>query len=155
MRRRRGNMVLETAMLIPILLLLIVGMVQVGKVTYQYYTLKKIVWAAGRQLSVQQGVNYCDIANDTAAQAAINFALNDTTGTPIIAEVTTLDVSAECADSNGVLTACTSCPDLNPQPGYLLVTVPNGYTVQVKIPFINPIPVTLQPYALVPFGGVS
>ncbi len=30
-----------------------------------------------------------------------------------------------------------------------------AHTVQVKIPFINPIPVTLQPYALAPFGGVS
>jgi hypothetical protein len=27
--------------------------------------------------------------------------------------------------------------------------------VQVRIPFISPIPITLNPYALVPFGGVS
>jgi Flp pilus assembly protein TadG len=148
-------MVLETAMLIPILLLLIVGMVQIGKVTYQYYTLKKMVFAAGRQLAVQQGVNFCDIPNDAIAQAAINFALNDSSGTPIVPEVTTLNVSAECADANGVLAPCTSCPDNNPQPGYLLVTIPDGFQVQVRIPFISPIPITLNPYALVPFGGVS
>jgi Flp pilus assembly protein TadG len=148
-------MALETALMIPILLLLIVGMVQLGKVTYQYYTLKKIVYAAGRQLSIQQGVNFCDLANDLTAQAAINFALNDTNGAPIVPQVTALDVSAECADANGVLAACTSCPDSNPQPGYLLVTIPNGFQVQVRIPFISPIPITLNPYALVPFGGVS
>jgi Flp pilus assembly protein TadG len=160
MRRRLrrdsgGNMALEAAMLIPILALLIVGTVQIGKLAYEYHTLKKIVWAAGRQLSVQQGVNYCDFANDTAAQAAIHFALNDATGTPIIANLTTLNVTPECADSTGALSACASCPDSNPQPGYLLVTIPDGYTVQVRIPFLNPIPITLNPSALVPFGGVS
>ena len=70
-------MAIEAALFIPVLLLLIVGTVQLGKVTYVYAALKKIVWAAGRQLAVQQGVNYCDIANDPAAQAAITFALND------------------------------------------------------------------------------
>jgi len=54
MRRRRasGNMVLETALFIPVLLLLIVGTVQIGKVTYTYYTLKKIVYAAARELAL-------------------------------------------------------------------------------------------------------
>ena len=154
-RTRGGNMAIEAAMLIPILVLLIVGMVQLGKVTYEYYVLKKIVYAAGRELSVQQGVNYCDFANDTAAQAAINLALNDATGNPIIANLTTLNVTPECADSTGALSACASCPDTNPQPGYLLVTIPDGYSVEVRIPFLNPIPITLNPYALVPFGGVS
>jgi Flp pilus assembly protein TadG len=154
-RRARGNMAVEAAMLIPLLLLLIVGTVQLGKVTYEYYTLKKIVWAAARQLSVQQGVNFCDLANDATAQAAINLALNDSTGTPIIANLTTLNVSAECSDAAGAMGPCTGCPDANPQPGFLLVTIPDGYNVDVRIPFLNPIPITLNPYALAPFGGVS
>jgi Flp pilus assembly protein TadG len=154
--RRRGNMAIEAALFIPVLVLFIVGMVQFGKVTYVYYTLKKMVWSAGRQLSVQQGVNYCDFANDTTAQAAIAFALNDAAGTPIIAEVTTLNVSPQCAEADGTLTACV-CEEgaARPTPAHLLVTIPDGYTVQVRIPFLNPIPVTLQPFALVPFGGVS
>jgi Flp pilus assembly protein TadG len=157
MRRRAnsGNMAIEAAMLIPIFLLLIVGTVQLGKVTYEYYTLKKIVWAAARQLSVQQGINFCDLANDATAQAAINLAVNDATGTPIIANVTTLNVAVECADATGVMAPCVGCPDANPQPGFLLVTLPAGYDVQVRIPFLSPIPITLNPYALAPFGGVS
>ena len=79
-------MAIEAALFIPVLLLLIVGTVQFGKVTFVYFSLKKMVWAAGRQLAVQQGVNYCDLANDATAQAAISFALNDANGTPIIAE---------------------------------------------------------------------
>lgn len=142
-------------MFIPVLVLLIVGTVQLGKLAYEYYTLKKIVWAAGRQLATQQGLNFCDLANDANAQAAINLALNDPAGTPIIADLTTLNVSAECADSTGAMGPCAGCPDANPQPGFLLVTIPDGYNVNVRIPFLNPIPITLQPYALVPFGGVS
>lgn len=154
-RRARGNMAIEAAMLIPILLLFIVGTVQLGKVTYEYYTLKKIVWAAARQLAVQQGLNFCDIANDTNAQAAIASALNDPAGAPIIANLTTLNVSTECVDPTGAIGPCTGCPDANPQPGFLLVTIPDGYNVNVRIPFLNPIPITLNPYALAPFGGVS
>ena len=153
--RRRGNMAIEAALFIPVLLLLIVGTVQIGKVTYVYFALKKMVWAAGRQMAVQQGVNYCDIANDATAQAAITFALNDANGTPIIAEVTTLNVVAECAAADGVLSPCACEEGVRPQPAHLLVTIPDGYTIQVRIPFLNPIPITLNPYALVPFGGVS
>ena len=57
-------MVLEMVAVIPLFLLLIVGMVQFGKVTYQYYALKKLIYAAGRQVAVQQGINFCDVAND-------------------------------------------------------------------------------------------
>jgi hypothetical protein len=124
-------------------------------VTYVYYALKKMVWAAGRQVATQQGINYCDIANDATAQAAIQFALNDANGTPIVAEVGTLNITAECADAEGSLTACACGEGVETKPAYVLVTIPEGHTIQVRIPFLNPIPVTLNPYALVPFGGVS
>ena len=130
-------------------------MVQFGKLTYQYYAMKKLIYAAGRQVAVQQGINFCDLANDATAQAAIRMALNDATGAPIVAELTTVNITPECADASGALAACTSCPDTNPQPGYLLVTVPEGVTVQLRLPYLNPIDLTMQPYALVPFGGVS
>jgi Flp pilus assembly protein TadG len=148
-------MAVEAALFIPVMVLLIVGMVQFGKVTYTYYTLKKIVWAAGRQLSVQQGVNYCDIANDATGQAAIAFALNDAAGAPIVADLTALSVEAQCAQADGSLAACVCEEGSRPAPAHLLVTIPDGYTVQVRVPFLNPVPVTLRPAALVPFGGVS
>jgi Flp pilus assembly protein TadG len=163
MKRRGGNAVLEVALFIPILLLLIVGMVQIGKITYLYYTLKKIVYAAGRELAVQQGINFCDVTDDATAQAAINFALNDTTGTPIVANLTALQVTTECTDPNnpgGALMECGSsnCAALtiSQRPDFLVVTIPNGgYQVNVRIPFLNPFPVTLNPSVMVPFGGVS
>lgn len=155
MRRRRGNMVLEMAALIPLFLLLIVGMVQFGTLTYRYFAVKKLIYAAGRQVAVQQGVNFCDVANDATAQAAITVALNDANGAPIVAELSSVNITAECADSSGALAPCTSCPDTNPQPGYLLVTLPEAFTFQLRLPYLNPVDLTLQPSALVPFGGVS
>src|SRR5437763_1779429 len=79
MRRKRGNMLLEAAMWIPVMVLLIVGMVQIGKITYLYYSLKKTVYSAARFLAVQQGVNFCDLASDPNVTAALQFAITGTT----------------------------------------------------------------------------
>ena len=90
--RRSGNMIIEAAMWIPVMTLLIVGMIQVGKITYLYYSLKKSVYAAARYLSVQQGVNFCDLADDPNAAAAFQFAVTGTadgSGTPLISNFTT------------------------------------------------------------------
>ena len=161
-RRAKGNVALETAMFIPILLLLIVGMVQIGKVTYLYYTLKKIVYAAARQVAVQQSVNFCDVTNDQTAQTAINFALNDTSGTPIVANLTALQITTQCTDPAAVGGAMIPCDTSNcdalsvaARPDFVTVSIPGGYPVNVLIPFISPIPVTLNPTVTVPFGGVS
>ena len=112
-------MALETALLLPVLLLLMAGMVEIGKVTYLYYTLKKIVYAAAREMAVQQGVNFCDVADDATAQAALDFALNDpATGNPIVANLTALTVATQCSDPNnpgGALIPCdtSNCGGLN------------------------------------------
>jgi Flp pilus assembly protein TadG len=74
MRRQRGGAVLETALFVPILVLLLVGMVQIAKVTYTYYTLRKTLYTAARYVATQQGVNLCNAA-DPAIMAAINLAL--------------------------------------------------------------------------------
>jgi Flp pilus assembly protein TadG len=161
-RRAKGNVALETAIFIPVLLLLIVGIVQIGKVTYLYYTLKKIVYAAARQVAVQQSINFCDVTNDQAAQTALNFALNDTSGTPIIANLTTLQIATQCTDPGNVGGAMVPCDTSNcdalsvaARPDFVTVSIPGGYPVNVVIPFISPIPVTLNPTVTVPFGGVS
>jgi hypothetical protein len=156
-RRTKGNMAIEAALLIPILLLCIVGTVQFGKITFTYFTLKKMVWAAGRQLASQQGVNYCNGTDDPKIAAATTFALNDPTGTPIIENLTALQFDAQCSDGDGGTTPCdtSSCDSLSlsPRPDYVLVTIPGGYAATLRIPFLNPVPITLSPSALVPTGG--
>lgn len=152
-------MAIEAAMLIPVLLLLIVGTVQLGKVGYTYFTLKKMLYAAGRAVATQQGVSYCDPANDATATAAVNSALLDSTQQPIIPNLTALQLDAECGDGNGGLTPCDTgtCDSLSigPRPDFVRVSIPGGYVVTVRIPYINPVDITLNPTVLVPFGGVS
>ena len=51
-------------MFVPIVVTLLVGMVQIGKITYVYYTLRKTMYTMARYVAVQQGVNFCDDTNN-------------------------------------------------------------------------------------------
>jgi hypothetical protein len=156
-------MLVEAALWIPLMVLLIVGMVQVGKITYLYYSLKKSVYSAARFLSLQQGVNLCDLANDPSVTAALQFAVtgtSDGSAPALISNLTTdmFTVSAECVDPNtGAPGPCANagCPTVATRPDYILVTMPIGYQVQPRIPFITLNPIALRPFVMVPFGGTS
>jgi len=156
-----GNMVLELAMWLPVLFLLIGGMIQVGKWTYLDYSLNKILYSAARQLAVQQTLNFCDAA-DPAAQAALTNAINDpATGLPLIANLTVdmLQVTTQCLDATGASGACdvSGCntPASAQRPDFVTVSMPNGYTIQPRIPYILLNPFQLRPAVTVPFGGSS
>jgi hypothetical protein len=157
----RGNMVLEVAMWLPILFLLIAGMIQVGKWTYLDYSLTKILYAAARQLAVQQGLGFCDPA-DPATQAALAGTIADpATGQPLIANLTVdmLQVTTQCLDPTGALGACdvSGCggPASAQRPDFITVAMPDGYTIQPRIPYILLNPFQLRPTVTVPFGGSS
>ena len=164
MRRRcGGNAVLETALWVPVLVLLMVGMLQFGKITYLYYSLKKAVYTTARYIAVQQNVNFCDPADPTI-QNAINLAVNDpTTGQPLISNFTAdmISVTTQCSDPNnaGILAACdtSGCDGAlgARRPDYVVVSIPNGFPVTVRIPFLTPENITLRPAVTVPFGGTS
>jgi Flp pilus assembly protein TadG len=159
MRRKRGNAVLEVAMWMPVLLLLISGMIQFGKITYTQYVLQKIVYTAARTLSVQQNVNFCDAA-DATIQAALTAAVNDpATGEPLVLNLTSdmLTVTTRCLDSTGAIGDCdvSGCGGLTgaQRPDFVTVAMTNGYTIPLRIPFIQLDPVQLRPSITVPFEG--
>lgn len=159
-RRARGNMVLEGALWIPVMVLLVVGTIQFGKVSYTYFALRKAVFSAARYLAVQQGVNFCDLAGDANAQNAINFAMNDpNTGTPLITGLTTdmFVITTECVDPvSGAVGACdtSGCGAAAgaQRPDYLVVSV-SGFLYQMRFPGYTPDPVALSPSVTVAFGG--
>ena len=165
MRRRHtaGNYVLEAALFIPIVTLLIVGMVQFGKITYTYYSLRKAVYSAARYLSVQQGVNFCDLADDPNVTAALNFAVTGTadgSGAPLITGFTSdmLQVTTQCVDpASGTPGPCSNpgCPTVAQRPDYIMVSIPNGFQVTPRIPAVTLQPFNLYPYVTVPFGGTT
>lgn len=156
-------MILEAALWIPVITLLLVGMVQIGKITYLYYSLKKAVYTAARYLSVQQGVNFCDLTDDPNVAAAFQLAVtgtDDGSGVPLISNFTIdmLQATPLCVDAvSGVPGPCdtSACPTIAARPDYILVTLTNGYQVQPRIPFLTLNPFNLSPSVMVPFGGTS
>lgn len=170
MRRRgktseRGSTVLETAMWLPILLLLLMGMEQFAKVTYTYYALKKIEYTIARYVATQQGVNFCAGSADPSILAAEYLALTGTTdnSAPSFIEGLTHDmfqVNAERVDSaTGTITVCscdiTGCDQSvgGGSPQYISVTIPSGFPVQPIIPFLTRQTIPLIPTVKVPYAG--
>jgi hypothetical protein len=164
MRRdpRRGNSAVEAAMFIPVLALFIASMVQIGKITYVYYTLKKTLYSLALSLASQQSVDFCGDSTGVIA-ATVNLALTGTpdgSGTPFIPNLTpdVINVQTECFDPNaqtvGACVANTCDPVAGgPPPDYVVVSITGGYLVQPHIPFLNVDPIPLVPEIRVPFGG--
>ena len=161
---RRGNMVIELAIFLPVLLVLLVGMEQIAKVTYTYYSIKKIEFTVARYVATQQGVNFCAGQGDPAIAAAINIGLTGTAdgSGPILIPNLTADmfvVQPERIDSTGAMTVCscdvTGCDESagGGSPDFVAVSIPSGYPVQPIIPFTTLQSIPLVPSVKVPYGG--
>ena len=164
LRRERGNMVLEAALWLPIILLLLVGMVQFGKITYVYYQLKKTLFATASYIASQQGIDFCDTTSDTTIQQALNFALTGSSDGTAASQFPALtpdlvSVTPECIDpSTQTIGQCdfSSCDGVGAgaqRPDFIVVSIPDGYQVQPRIPYILLDPILLRPLVRVPFGG--
>jgi hypothetical protein len=162
--RQRGNTIIETAIFLPMLFVLLMGMEQIAKVTYVYYTLKKAEYTIARYVGTQQGVNFCAGSADPAIAAGINLALTGTTdgtGAQFIPNLTAdmIVVQPERIDSTGTLTICscdiTGCDESagGGSPDYISVSIPSGYPVQPIIPFTTLQTIPLVPSVKVPYGG--
>lgn len=161
----KGNVLLESAMLIPVIVLLLVGMAQIARITYIYVTLKKTVYAVATYLSTQQGVNFCD-PGDPSLLAAVNFGLTGTTDNsqPVFVNGLTADmiqVTPQRYDNVAMaLTSCscsvTGCDTAagGTAPDYIVVSIPNGFLIQMRIPLLPTMdPIPLRPSVKVPYGG--
>jgi hypothetical protein len=158
-------MAIEVAMWLPVLFLLIGGIIQFGKITYVYYTLQKTMTTIASYLAVQNGVNFCPDAGDATITAAIQFALTGTTdgsGTPAIPTLTAdmITVTTQCIDpvtltlGDCAVSGC-STPVGAQRPDFLTVSMPNGFIVQPRIPYLLVDPIPLRPKAVVAYGGGS
>lgn len=161
---RGGNAIIEGVMVAMVIVLLMVGMVQIAKITLTYYNLKKAIFSIARYAATQSGVNYCDPA-DPNITAAIYFGLTGSTDNSLQTQIPNLtpdmiSVTVERLDPTGnALTPCdcsvTGC-DVSVGggfPDFVVVSIPNGYTVSPRIPFLTIDPIPLRPSVKVPFGG--
>jgi hypothetical protein len=164
-RGRSGSMAIELAMWLPVVFLLIGGIIQFGKITYIYYSLQKTMTTIASYLAVQNGVNFCPDAGDPTIAAAIQFGLTGSTdgsGATAITGLTPdmITVTTQCIDpvtltlGDCVVSGCDT-PVGAQRPDFIRVTMPNGYVIQPRIPYILLDPIPLRPTAVAAYGGAS
>lgn len=152
-------------MFLPIVFMLLMGLVEFGRLAYTYFAVQKTLYSMARYLGTQQGVNFCDEA-DPAIVAAKNYALTGTTdgsATPLIADLSADSIRVRAEKYNpdsGEISACTcdasGCDALQGGlgPDFIVISVPDGYPVQLRIPFMAQLdPIPLRPQIRVPYGG--
>lgn len=164
--RRQGSSAMEAAMLLPVLFVLLLGMVEVARVTYTYYMLQKMLYQLARYVGTQQGVNFCD-DSDAVLVAAKNLAVtgtedgsNDPLLTNLNADMIQVRIERYSRDT-GELGVCdcsvTGCDSASggTAPDFIVVSIPDGYPVTMSIPPAIVEEILLKPHVRVPFGGTS
>jgi len=164
MRRRRASILLETAMWVPILVALLFGTVELGRVSYTYYTLHKTLNTIARLIGTQQGVNFCD-DSDANIESVKEFALNggnDDGATPIITglEASQIDIRIERQNTDTDSLDECDCSDIGCDlasggraPDFIVVSLPDGFPLRLSFPGLTLDPIILRPQVRVPYGG--
>jgi hypothetical protein len=163
--RHRGSSALEAALFLPILFTLLLGMIEIARITYTYYTLHKVMYSVARNLGTARGADFCN-DGDPVVTAAKNFALTgtpDNSADPALPnltadmirvrleryEATSQDLGqCECSVTGCDIAGGARAPD------YIVVYLNDGYVVRPVIPLVAVDPFALRPHVRVPFGGL-
>jgi hypothetical protein len=158
-------MLLETVALLPVLLLLLIGGIEFGKIAVTYFTLQKALRGAARMAGVLRGANFCDPVDPqiAAVKDFIVFGSQGDTGNPLVAGLAADQIvitperydsdsgaiiDCGCGGANGCLAADGGRP-----PDFVRVSIAGGYPFQPRIPFRVLETVLLRPHVRIPFGG--
>jgi hypothetical protein len=154
---------IETAMFVPIFVLLLVGTAEIGRVTYVYFTLHKTLYNIARLVGTRQGANLCD-PSDPEILTVKNWAITGSSegGDPILAGLTAdmvqirverleagSDIMGECECS---IQGCDTAVG-GGRPDSLVVMIPDGFSVNVVIPYLLTDSIIFRPTVRVPYGG--
>jgi hypothetical protein len=161
--RLLGSSLLETALFLPLLITLLVGAVELARLTYTYYTLHKILYTIGRYVATQPDSSVCDPSGN-ALTIAKNLGLYgnaEGSGLPLVggltpdmiairAERRLADSVEECAcDASG----CDSSAG-GRSPDFIAVFIPDGYRVRPVIPYAALLEFPLRPSVRIPYSGL-
>jgi hypothetical protein len=167
MRRRhnqRGGFLLENAMFMPILLLLLLGMIELAKITWTYYALQKALYTVARYVGTQQSVNFCD-DTDAIVTAAKNLAVTGSADGSTEALIRNFSAdqiqvrlerfTAETGEIGECECSAEACDTASGgrSPDSIVVSIPSGYPVTLAIPNLPLDPILLRPRVRVPFQG--
>ena len=164
-RGRRGGTLIESVLIIPPLVILMVGGMEMGKIALTYYQIQKALNGAARMASLLRGADFCN-QDDPQLSAIRNFIVYGpdlNTASPAVRDLTpdAIVITPERADTDsGALSECTcggpaGCllNDGGRPPDYVLLTLADGYPFLPRIPFRTLDRIFLRPHVRVPFGG--
>ena len=173
MRKRsnlcRGQAIVELAFQIPLMMLLLFGGVEIGRVFYVYHTLQKAVRGGAGLLARSSNIGYCNAA-DLALTDARNFIVYgnlEGQGTPILRDLTPdiIQIIPErtSAGSTDVQTCSCSSGAEDPNncdttsggraPDFVVVNLGNGYPLALPFPYVNLGTINLRVSVRMPVTG--
>ena len=170
-RSQRGQAVLELAFQIPLMMALLFGAVQIGRIFYTYHTLQKAIRGGAGLLARSVNVGYCPAdarVSDPIIVDAVNFAIYGNLqglGTPVVPGLTPdmIQVVPE-RNTSGTVTPCTcsdatdtnSCSTANGgrPPDFIVMNLPNGFPLSIPFPFINIGTINLRVSVRMPVTGM-
>ncbi len=163
-RTQSGSSLLETAMFMPVLLLLLVGMIELAKVVVVYFSLQKTMYSIARYAATAQGANFCDDADTVITQVKNVVLTGDPSGDgqALISGLTASAVQIRLeryAPDSGALIECQCSIDGCDAgagalpPDFIVVSLPDGYQVRPLFPVFQVDPFLLRPRVRAPFGG--
>jgi hypothetical protein len=148
-QRDRGQAAVETAILLPLMLMLLFAAFQLGRVFYIYHTLHKAVRGGMQYLLRQPVVKFCDIS-DPALLDTKNFIVYGNlqgTGTPVVTGLTPdmIQIFPERADpAAGTLAdcACSGEGNCDPaaggrRPDFVTVNFGPGFPLDLTFPLAS------------------
>lgn len=137
-RKARGAAAVEFAIILPLLVLIFTGMIEYGRLMWNYDALAKATRDAARYLSTEQSITNTekDVARTMVDNAAAAAGVKD---------LLPADVNVTCDPTN-----CTS-------PTSVTVSISYGFTIGGWVPVIGPQSgatfnnVTLSPHTTMPY----
>jgi hypothetical protein len=166
-KSQRGQAIAELAFQIPLIMMILFGVVEIGRLFYIYHSLQKALRGGAGLLSRSTDVEYCN-SRDLTLEDARNFIVYGNLqgqGVPVIAGLTTdmIQILPERTDpdANGV-TACACTEDANGcdtsaggrAPDFVVVNLGgSGYPLPVPFPFVNLGTINLKVSVRMPVTG--
>ncbi len=150
LKRQRGQAVVELAFQIPLMLALLFGGVQLGRVFYVYHTLQKALRAGAGLLARSVNVDYCNTADPllTDARNFIVYGNLQGEGAPVVPGLTPDLIQILPERQAPGTTGVTECPctedgescqlsSVGRAPDFVVVNFGNGFPMTVQFPFVN------------------
>ena len=167
LQSQRGQAVIELALVIPAVIIILAGTIQLARIFYTYHTLQKALSGGASLLAKSNNVNYCD-AGDPAILGAQNFIVYGNlqgVGTEILSGLADFPVQILPERQDAGTTTLNQCmctqSDVDScdvstggrAPDFIVVNLGNGFPLQLPFAFVSLTTINLRVSVRMPVTG--